>query len=215
MGSAVLDGLDTPIVLAPLGGGPSTAELAAAVSEAGGLGFLAFAYLSPEEAAARLRAARVLTSRPLGVNVFLPVQGPGDPERYVPFAERVRSWASERGLPSGAPRFSDDAFAAKIELLLADPPAVVSLIFGCPDRSLVERLHAAGAEAWVTVTTPEEARAAAGVGADALVLQGAEAGGHPPAGRRATGATRTRSTSGPARRTRWPGRFRPARSCGS
>jgi catechol 2,3-dioxygenase-like lactoylglutathione lyase family enzyme len=52
------------------------------------------------------------------------------------------------------------------------------LTFGCPQRSLVDRLHAAGAEAWITVTTPEEARLAAGAGADALVVQGAEAGGH-------------------------------------
>ena len=178
MSSRVLDALETPVVLAPLGGGPSTPELAAAVCEAGGLGFLAFAYLSPQDAAACLRATRELTSRALGVNVFMPVAGPAAPARYSAFADSLGEWALQRGLPIGTPTFSDDHFDAKLELLLADAPAVTSLTFGCPERSTVERLHAAGSEAWITVTTPDEARAAADVGADALVVQGAEAGGH-------------------------------------
>jgi nitronate monooxygenase len=178
MSSWVLDALETPVVLAPLGGGPSTPELAAAVCEAGGLGFLAFAYLSPQDAAARLRAARELTSRAFGVNVFMPVPGPAEPESYAAFTNSLGAWAQQRGLPIGTPLFSDDSFDAKVELLLADVPAVISLTFGCPERSFVERLHAAGTEAWITVTTPDEARAAAGVGADALVVQGTEAGGH-------------------------------------
>jgi nitronate monooxygenase len=178
MSSRVLDALETPVVLAPMGGGPSTPELAAAVSEAGGLGFLAFAYLSPKDADARLRATRELTSRSFGVTVFMPVPGPAEPERYSAFADRLRAWAHERGLPTGTPTFSDDEFDEKVELLLADVPAVVSLSLGCPERAFVDRLHAAGTEAWITVTTPEQARAAAGVGADALVVQGSEAGGH-------------------------------------
>ncbi|HEX8155860.1 MAG TPA: nitronate monooxygenase [Solirubrobacteraceae bacterium] len=178
MSSRVLDALATPVVLAPLGGGPSTPKLAAAVCEAGGLGFLAFAYLSPQDAAARLRATRELTSRALGVNVFMPVPGPAEPESYSAFTNRLGEWAQQRGFPIGTPTFSDDSFDAKVELLLADAPAVISVTFGCPERSFVERVHAAGSEAWITVTTPDEARAAAGVGADALVVQGAEAGGH-------------------------------------
>jgi nitronate monooxygenase len=178
MSSRVLDALETPVVLAPLGGGPSTPELAAAVCEAGGLGFLAFAYLSPQDAAARLRATRELTSRALGVNVFMPVPGPAEPESYSAFTNTLGEWAQQRGLPIGTPTFSDDSFDAKVELLLIEAPAVISVTFGCPERSLVERLHAAGSEAWITVTTPDEAGAASSVGADALVVQGTEAGGH-------------------------------------
>jgi nitronate monooxygenase len=108
----------------------------------------------------------------------MPVPGPAEPESYAAFTNSLGAWAHERGLPIGTPLFSDDSFDAKVELLLADVPAVISLTFGCPERSFVERLHAAGTEAWITVTTPDEARAAAGVGADALVVQGTEAGGH-------------------------------------
>jgi nitronate monooxygenase len=174
----VLDGLHAPIVLAPLGGGPSTPELAAAVSEAGGLGFLAAAYLSAEETARRIAATRALTSRPFGVNVFAPVPGPADPASYAGYVDRLGGWARERGAEIGAPRFGHDGYEEKVALLLADPVPVVSFTFGCPDRALVERLHAAGSEVWVTVTEAGEAADAAAAGADALVAQGAEAGGH-------------------------------------
>jgi nitronate monooxygenase len=174
----VLDDLPTPIVLAPLGGGPSTPELAAAVSEAGGLGFLAAAYLSAGEAARRIGATRELTSGPFGVNVFAPVPGPADPESYAGYVDRLAAWARGRGLDVGEPRFTDDGYGEKVALLLADPVAVVSFTFSCPDAALVERLHAVGSEVWVTVTTADEAAVAVAAGADALVAQGAEAGGH-------------------------------------
>ena len=68
----ILDSCDIPIVLAPLAGGPSTPELAAAVSNAGGLGFLASGYLSAAELADRRRRLNELTGRPYGVNLFVP-----------------------------------------------------------------------------------------------------------------------------------------------
>jgi nitronate monooxygenase len=82
------------------------------------------------------------------------------------------------GLDAGQPRYSDDEWPAKLDLLAADPVAVVSFTFGCPSADVVRRLRDAGSEVWVTVTSPAEALAAADVGADALVVQGAEAGGH-------------------------------------
>ena len=174
----VLDALTAPIVLAPLGGGPSTCELAAAVSEAGGLGFLAGSYLTPEALEENVVKLRALTDRPFGVNVFMPVAGPADAAAYGPYLERLRRWAGERELDAGTPRFGDDGFAAKLDVLAAARPAVVSFAFGCPDGSVTDRLREAGCEVWVTVTTPGEAREAAAAGADALVVQGAEAGGH-------------------------------------
>jgi nitronate monooxygenase len=174
----ILDELRAPIVLAPLAGGPSTPQLAAAVSDAGALGFLAFGYLSAEEGAERLAATRALTNRPFGVNVFAPVGGPADPTAYEGYVERLRAWARRRDLEPGEPRYSDDDFAAKIELLVSERVAVVSFTFGCPEWGVIRRLQESGSEVWVTITTPAEAEQAAGAGADALVVQGAEAGGH-------------------------------------
>jgi nitronate monooxygenase len=173
----ILDQLAVPIVLAPLAGGPSTPELAAAVSNAGGLGFLASGYLSAAALDDRIARARALTSAPLGVNVFVP----GDPApagAVREYAARLATTAAQAGVALGEPRFDDDDWAAKISRLTADPVAVTSFTFGCPDRAVIGNLHAAGSEAWVTVTSPAEARQAAVAGADVLVAQGSEAGGH-------------------------------------
>ena len=78
----------------------------------------------------------------------------------------------------GEPRFSDDDWTAKLELLKAQSPEVVSFTFGCPSDESLAELRANGAEVWVSVTTPEEAVQAAAAGAQALVVQGSEAGGH-------------------------------------
>jgi nitronate monooxygenase len=173
-----LDGLKVPVVLAPMAGGPSTPELAAAVAGAGGLGFVAAGYLSAEALRERLQRARELTDGPLAVNLFHPGEGPTDPSRYSGYVERLRAWARDSGLELGEPRYSDDEWDAKLEVLLADPVPVVSFTFGCPSAAVVQRLHDAGSEAWVTVTSPEEGREARAAGADVLVAQGSEAGGH-------------------------------------
>ncbi len=174
----ILDRLQIPVVLAPLAGGPSTPELAGAVSAAGGLGFLAAGYLSAAELQRRIAAVRELTARPFGVNVFAPGDGPADPAVYGDYLAGLRSWAGQGGLELGEPRYSDDDWRAKLTVLGASPPAVVSFTFGCPEPSVIEALRAAGAEVWVTITSPAEARQAEAAGASALVVQGAEAGGH-------------------------------------
>lgn len=174
----ILDQLRATIVLAPLAGGPSTPELAAAVTETGGLGFLAAGYLRAPEVATRLTATRALTGGPLGVNVFVPSAGPADPAAYAAYVERFRRWSMSHGIEAGAPRYDDDDWAAKLELLETSPAEVVSFTFGCPAAEVIERLHAAGSEVWVTVTNPVEAAVAERAGADVLVVQGAEAGGH-------------------------------------
>ena len=176
--SAILDQLRAPVVLAPLGGGPGTPELTAAVCDAGGLGFLASAYLSAENTGEQIDATRRLTRRPFGVNVFSKGPGPTDESAYRDYADRLGEWARSRGVEVGRPRYDDDDFEAKIELLLRDPVPVVSFTFGCPSAAVLERLRSAGSEVWVTVTSPAEADEACAAGADALIIQGAEAGGH-------------------------------------
>lgn len=173
----VLGELGVPVVLAPMAGGPATAELAAAVCEAGGLGFLAAGYRSATALREDIGALRSLTSRPFAVNVFAPGSGPAPVDSYASYARRVRVWADERGLPTGEPRHDDDEYAGKIAVLAEAGVAAVSFTFGCPGVAVAERLRAAGSEVWVTVTSAEEAEQAAGV-ADVLVAQGAEAGGH-------------------------------------
>jgi nitronate monooxygenase len=175
---ALLDQLDVPIVQAPMGGGPSTPELAAAVAGAGGLGFIAAAYRTPDALREAIARTRALTDGPFGVNVFAPSGRPADAGVVRRYADALRAEADRAGVALGEPRFDDDAFDAKVDLLVADAPAVVSFTFGCPPPETIERLRAAGAAVWVTVTDPDEAEQAAEAGADALVVQGVEAGGH-------------------------------------
>ncbi len=175
--SNILRSLTVPIVLAPMAGGPSTPELAAAVSRAGALGFLAAGYLSPGRLEEDLAAARAQIDR-FGVGLFAGATGPADPAPVRAYAERLAPEADRAGVALGEPRFDDDGFDAKIALLCRDPVAVVSFTFGVPSRLAIERLHAAGSEVWLTVTAPDEARQAGAAGADALIVQGVEAGGH-------------------------------------
>ncbi|MBF6235888.1 nitronate monooxygenase [Nocardia otitidiscaviarum] len=168
----LLDELRTPIVSAPMAGGPSTPELAAAVSNAGGLGFLAAGYLSAADTAARIARTRELTAAPFGMNLFVPA-APTPTADYTRYLEELR-----RDFPVGKPRYDTDDWAAKLDLLTDAPVPVVSCTFGCPSPAEIARLRAAGSEVWVTVTSVAEARLAVAAGADALIAQGSEAGGH-------------------------------------
>jgi len=161
-----------------MAGGPSTPALAAAVSHAGGLGFLAAGYKSADEVRAEIAAVRELTERPFGVNLFVPSAPFEDREALAGFVSRLESEARRYAVTVGDPVWSDDDWNAKLEVALAETPSVVSFTFGCPEREVVESLRARGIGVWCTVTSRSEAGAAAEVGADALVVQGAEAGGH-------------------------------------
>jgi nitronate monooxygenase len=163
--------LEHPIVQAPLAGGPSTPALAGAVCEAGGLGFLGAGYKTVDAVAEDIAALRALTGRPFGVNVFAPPAPVAD-------AAAVERYAAALGDDAGAPRHDDDGWEAKLDLLAHERVPVISFTFGCPTDVMVDGLRSKGCAVWVTVTTPAEARRAAAVGADALVVQGVEAGGH-------------------------------------
>ena len=166
------------IVGAPLAGGPSTPALAAAVSEAGGIGFLAAGYKTAAAVQAELHALRALTSRPIGLNLFCPTRDPIDEAALQAYAERMRGEAHRYGVAVGEPRWTDDDWTAKLEVAARERPDVVSFTFGCPEREIVEWLKDRGCRIWCTVTSVTEAEQAASVAVDALVVQGAEAGGH-------------------------------------
>ena len=165
----MLERLRHPIVQAPMAGGPSTPELAAAVSDAGGLGVVAAGYRTPEAFAEDVARARALTGGPLGANLFAPSGAPAAPGLAERYRDALAAEAQRAGVELGAPRFDDDAFAAKIDVLCAEPVDAVSFTFGRPDRDAVDRLHEAGIAVWLTATEPEEARAAAEAGADAIL----------------------------------------------
>lgn len=168
--------LPRPIVQAPLAGGASTPALAAAVSGAGGLGFLAAGYRTVEALGTEIASlrARLSLGLPFGVNVFADPGHGADEATVEAYAARLHA----EGRTLGEPRWDDDAYAAKVDLLCADPVPIVSFTFAAPSAADVERLHAVRSAVWVTVTTVVEARHAAAVDADALVVQGVEAGGH-------------------------------------
>lgn len=177
--SEILRALPEPVIQAPMAGGPSTSRLAAAVSAAGGLGFLAAGYQSVEAVGADIHSVRALTARPFGLNVFLSSNpADGADVAFARYAQRMAPEAERLGVAVGAPRWDDDAWEAKVALACRERVPVVSFTFGCPSADTVRALHAAGSEVWVTVTEPGEAAVARDAGADALVVQGLEAGGH-------------------------------------
>jgi nitronate monooxygenase len=173
-----LPSLKLPIIQAPMAGGPSTPALAAAVAEAGGLGFLAAGYKPVDAVAQDIAALRASGDVPFGVNVFSPPAEEAPPQAVAAYAARLAPDAQRLGVAVGDPRFDDDAYRAKLDLLISEHVPVVSFTFGCPDRDVVAELHSHDIAVWVTVTDPAEAREATEAGADAVIAQGTEAGGH-------------------------------------
>jgi nitronate monooxygenase len=166
-----LDLLRRRIVVAPMAGGPTTTDLVIAAAGAGALGFLAAGYKTPAAMTAEIAVVRVATAEPFGVNVFVP----GAP---CPDTERLARYLDSLGPALGDASWDDDGFDGKIAALLADPPAVTSFTFGCPAAGMIRALQDAGSAVVVTVTTAAEAVMAAAAGADALCVQGYEAGAH-------------------------------------
>nr|WP_231713224.1 nitronate monooxygenase [Arthrobacter sp. zg-Y769] len=172
------------VVGAPMAGGPSTPALAAAVSNAGGLGFLAAGYKTAEAVAAEITAARELTGKPFGVNLFVPDAantGGSGTSRQVAAAlayreQLARDYPPEL-LPLPDPE-DEDGWDTKLDLVLRLLVPVVSFTFGLPGRDVITALRDAGTAVVVTVTTAGEAALAVSAGARILCLQGPEAGGH-------------------------------------
>lgn len=170
--------LAVPIIVAPMAGGPSTPDLAAAGTNAGGLGFVPAGYLTADVFGERIEAARRLATGPVGANLFVPQPSAGTPAAIEAYAAALAPEVERYGVALGDPRFDDDAWQAKLDVLLDLRPEVVSFTFGLPNADECRRLRDAGITTVGTVTTLAEARAAAALGVDVVAAQGPSAGGH-------------------------------------
>ncbi len=162
-----------------MAGGPTTVELVAAAADAGCFGFLAAGYLSVDGLSERIDDLRSRSPHPFGVNLFVP--SPDRPElarAAREFGERLKPLAELSGVALGQPRWDDDDYDAKIDLLADARPSAVSFAFGWPSLSDVDRLHGAGVEVWVTVNDPRQVEWALELGVDVVLAQGDEAGAH-------------------------------------
>jgi nitronate monooxygenase len=174
----VLDELDIPIVAAPMAGGASTPELVAAVSSAGGLGFLAAGYLSADAVRGQIQAVRRATGKPFGINLFVPGDSPVHQKVIDRYRDRLEAEAALYGATLGDPVADDDGWPDKLAVVKDSRVPVVSFTFGCPTAALVSTLKRYVSDVVVTVTTAHEAKLAEAAGADALCVQGPEAGAH-------------------------------------
>lgn len=174
-------GIGLPIVQAPMAG-VSTPAMAAAVTNAGGLGSVAVGAVDVEAAAGMLQDIRRLTKGPFNVNVFAHQPAVTNAKVEAAWIERLRTLFETYGAapPAGLSEiyrsFLDDT--AMFELLLRDRPAVVSFHFGLPRRDWIKQLREAGVVLFSSATNLAEAKAAVEAGIDAVVAQGWEAGGH-------------------------------------
>lgn len=172
-------GLSIPAVLAPMGGGPSTPELVAAVSNAGGLGSLAAAYSNAERIQQDIAAIRKLTSLPFAVNLF-------SPQAQLPLNDGVnavtdflRPYHERLGLKAPElPQKPIEAFDEQLDAVAKAAPPIVSFTFGLLPLKASERLKAQGTYLMGTATTVDEARQLEQAGVDAVIAQGSEAGAH-------------------------------------
>jgi len=175
-----LFGIDIPILQAPMAGAQGAA-LAIAVSEAGGLGALPGALLSAETMRAELSLIRQRTAKPVNLNFFCHTPPAPDDAREQRWRERLSPYYRELGIDPAAPIPSanrapfDASFAAIVEEFR---PEVVSFHFGLPEAALLARVKATGAKVVSSATTADEARWLEDYGADAIIAQGYEAGGH-------------------------------------
>jgi nitronate monooxygenase len=164
------------LIVAPMAGGFSTPELVAGAANAGAFGFLAGGYIKATALAGLIAGTRELTGEPFGVNVFVP--GPESTVDLEDYRRVVVQEAARYGAEPGEPKWTDDDYPAKIDLLAHDPVDTVSFTFGLPSHQDVRRLRTAGSKIVITVTNPAEARQAAELEPDALCVQGFEAGAH-------------------------------------
>jgi nitronate monooxygenase len=173
----MLKELAIPIIQAPMLGA-TTAEIAIAVSQAGGLGTLACAGSSPDRLKADVAALRAATDRPFAVNMFILDETLPDSAAVEAALERLKPWREHYGLPQSIPNKWAEPFKDQFTALVEAAPPAASFTFGCLTQEQAQALKARGTFVIGTATTVAEAKAWAAIGADAICAQGFEAGGH-------------------------------------
>lgn len=172
--------LGGPVVLAPLSGGPGTPALAAAVSNAGGLGFLGGAYMSAQDLQTAIQQTKQKTSKTFGVNLFVPSETPSvSDEQKKAAIKATLVYREELQLPEpklDKPAFED--FAKLMDVVFKEKPAVFSFTFGLLDKAYLQECSRLGIYVIGTATNLEEAKQLQASGVDAVVAQGEESGGH-------------------------------------
>jgi nitronate monooxygenase len=180
--NAFLDrvGFRYPIIQAPMGGANATPPaLVAAVSNAGGLGFLGAAYMTPEQIAIECKAIRALTDRPFGLNLFAPTDDPESPGDVEAAMACIARFHRELGLdPPKAPSLAKHTFDEQLDAALEGGMSVFSFTFNTLPADTIARVKQRCVYVVGTATTAHEARLLASLGVDAIAAQGSEAGAH-------------------------------------
>lgn len=182
-------GIRHPIVQGPFGGGLSSVELAATVSNAGGLGSYGAHELAPRQLERVIAELRARTANPFNINLWVSRQDAEAERLSTAMLEAQRDrfapiYARQGITPpplSGKTAEGDTfTFEQQVEVILALKPAVFSFVFGIPDGAILRECRRRGIFTLGAATTPEEARALEAAGVDGIVATGSEAGGHRP-----------------------------------
>ncbi|MCA1829056.1 MAG: nitronate monooxygenase [Myxococcales bacterium] len=171
-------GVEHPLILAPMAGGPSTPRLAAAVSEAGGLGSYGAAYLPRGKVRDVIHEIRALTSRPFVINLFADDGVAAEPVVLQEAQAAVAKYREALGLPPSAPPAETATLAEAFPVLLEERVPVFSFTFGIPAGAILDACRSNGIVTMGTATSVAEARALEAAGVDCICAQGADAGGH-------------------------------------
>lgn len=173
-------GLQYPLIVAPMAGGPSSPELVVAASEAGALGSIGAAYYSPDAIVAFAERVRLGTAKPFGINLFISREPPEvSPDAISRAVGRTQAFREELRLP--VPRLVapyEEDFDRQFEAVLRARPKVFSTVFGVLAPEYVRAARKEGILVFGTATSPGEIQAHLEGGVDAIVAQGIEAGGH-------------------------------------
>jgi len=170
-----------PIIQAPMAGGATTTALVAAVSNAGGLGSIAGAYLAPETLRTEIKKVRQISDQPFSVNLFVPEPIKKNDTKLRNMMDFLNAYCRHIGYPAIEPPQNIDyekIFQEKINILLEEKVPAVSFTFGIPSSNIIQTLKANNIIIFGTATTVNEGILLAQAGCDIIVAQGSEAGGH-------------------------------------
>lgn len=174
--------IEYPIIQAPMAGGPTNSHLVSAVSNAGGLGMIGAGYMDQRSLRLLIREVKEMTSKPFGVNLFVPQPYTIDIERIKrvnefmePFKQEL---SAETPLSLSNYEIDTEIFIGLVDVIISERVPICSFTFGIPSEDIISKLKEKSITMIGTATTVQEAIMNEKMGMDAVVVQGAEAGGH-------------------------------------